>query len=438
MLASTATFLAAACGGGTQSAPSGQAPAASRQLATIRLGERAQMEEEALNARLPVFKQSHPHITVERDVMTGDITQKVQTMAASGTLPDNVHAYLAGQAYHRFAIGGAFRDIESFISRDKFDLKPYIQPLVEYLRIDKKLHGLPFKGQISRIAFFYNVNLFQERGIPLPTESWTTDDLIKAAQQLTRRSGSETTQWGFALNAWGSSPFDAFTMPFDGYTMDLAGKKATIDSAGMLRALQWHENLIQRERVCVPFNNQPLGPALFDDGKVAMVGRVLFNYKSTNILPKAQFKWDGLLMPKGPNGKRGGTTTGDTQSVTRDTKAPDAAWELLKFMTDKEFGVALALQNKGSTALGGRHDVYADERILNHPQLPRGAQKAQLDSLKESSEPIRAAANYRDDDLFKVRDPYALKIANGETKADAAALRQLNTELQAVLDMPRT
>lgn len=396
------------------------------------------MEEEALNGRLPVFKQQYPYITVERDVITGDLTQKVQTMAASNTLPDNVHAYLSGQAYHRFAIGGAFREIEPYIARDKFDLKPYIQPLIEYLRIDKKLYGLPFKGQISRIAFFYNSNLFQERGIPLPTESWTVDDLVKAAQQLTKRSGDETTQWGFALNAWGSSPFDAFTMPFDGYTMDTAGRKATMDTPGMLRALQWHENLIGRERVCVPFNATPNGPTLFDEGKVAMLGRVLFNYKSTNILPKAQFKWDGLLMPKGPNGKRGGTTTGDTHSVTRDSKAPDAAWELLKFLTDKEMGVALALQNKGSTALGARLDVYADERILNHPQLPRGAQKAQLDSLKESSEPIRASANYRDDDLFKVRDPFALKIANGESRADAAALRQLNGELQNVLDLPRT
>ncbi len=124
--------------------------------------------------------------------------------------------------------------------------------------------------------------------------------------------------------------------------------------------------------------------------------------------------------------------------MTRDSKAPDAAWELLKFLTEKEMGVALALQNRGSTALGARLDVYADERILNHPQLPRGAQKAQLDSLKESSEPIRASANYRDDDLFKVRDPFALKIANGESRADAAALRQLNGELQNVLDLPRT
>lgn len=182
---------------------------------TIRLGERQTMEEEAFNARLPVFAQQHPHITVQRDVITGDLTQKLQTMAASNTLPDNIHAVLSGQTYHRFAIGGALRVVEPHIARDRFDLKPYLQRLIEYMRLDGKLYGLPFKGQISRIAFFYNINLFQERGIAIPTESWTLDDLVKAAQALTRRSGSETTQWGFALNPWGSSPFDAYTMPFD-------------------------------------------------------------------------------------------------------------------------------------------------------------------------------------------------------------------------------
>ncbi|MDQ3700174.1 MAG: hypothetical protein M3442_04545, partial [Chloroflexota bacterium] len=116
-------LLLASCGG--QDAASGtSAPGAatSKVPATLRLGERATMEEEALNGRLPVFKQQYPYITVERDVITGDLTQKVQTMAASNTLPDNVHAYLSGQAYHRFAIGGAFREIEPYIARDKFDL----------------------------------------------------------------------------------------------------------------------------------------------------------------------------------------------------------------------------------------------------------------------------------------------------------------------------
>jgi hypothetical protein len=44
-------------------------------------------------------------------------------MAASDTLPDNGHSYLGNQSYHNFSINGAFVNIESYVARDKLDLK---------------------------------------------------------------------------------------------------------------------------------------------------------------------------------------------------------------------------------------------------------------------------------------------------------------------------
>jgi hypothetical protein len=43
--------------------------------------------------------------------------------------------------------------------------------------------------------------------------------------------------------------------------------------------------------------------------------------------------------------------------VTRDSENPDAAFQLLTFVTDKELGVALGPQTRGSTTLGGQPDV---------------------------------------------------------------------------------
>ncbi len=419
-------------GGGGGQAARGTAPA------QIRLIERLDQESQALDARLPAFKEQFPHISVEREVVTGgELIAKLQTMAASDTLPDNVHSFLGSQSFHNFAAAGAFLNIDNLLARDKVDLKQWFPEVIDIMKIDGKLFGLPYKGQVLAAGFFYNANLFERRGVPLPTNNWSLDDLFKAAQQLTERQGQETTQWGYAVNSWGGEAHVAHLRAFNGDAYSKDGTKATMDSPQVLEAMQWYENLIQRERTMHPI---PGAAAAFVEGKVAMIGRTYFNFKTVELLPKVgdKFKWDGAMMPKHTKtGKRGGMFAGDAQSVARQSKAPDAAFELMKWLTDKEMGVALGLQTKGSTTLGGRPDVWADSRILNHPQLPKQAQQVQLDSIKEIKEPYSAPANFRAPEVEAIRDPATRKITDGQAKVEPGLLRELNSEMQSIMNLPR-
>lgn len=437
--AATGAALLAACGG---RAP-GTAPGAgtSKSPVTIRLGERAGTEAQAFDNRLPAFKEKYPHVTVVRETITGDMIAVLQTMQVSNTMPDNAHAYTGGQQYHSFAIGGALRNIESLIARDKLDLKGWFPEMIEIMRVDGKLFGLPFKGQVLATGFYYNADLFQSRGVAPPNENWTLDDLIKAAQQFTVRSGADTVQWGYAVNTWGGENFVPHVRQWGGDSFSRDGKKATMDTPQVLEALQWYETMFHRERILHPLANA--SPS-FIEGKVAMIGRTYLNYKTTHLpqvgLPQGggKFRWDGMMQPKHPrSGKRGGMFAGDSHAVSRDSKNPEAAFELLKWITDKEFGVQLGLQTKGSTTLGGRPDVYADERILNHSQLTRQMQLAQMNSVNQIKEPSSAPANIRAAEVYKVRDDATTKIANGQVKAEPGFLKQLNAEMQAILDLPR-
>ena len=151
-----------------------------------------------------------------------------------------------------------------------------------------------------------------------------------------------------------------------------------------------------------------------------------------------KFKWDGTMMPKNPkSGKRGGIFAWDSHAISRDSKSPDAAFELLKWVTDKEFGVQLGLQTKGSTTLGGRPDVYGDERILSAPQYTRQMQKAQLDSVTQIKEPSVTPYNFRAPEVNKVRDDAIIKITTGEQKAEPGFLKELSRQMQTILDLPR-
>src|SRR5438093_8717144 len=111
--------LLAACGapgaGGRGDAGSA---AKSTAPATIHLGERAINEQEAFDTRLPVFKEQFPYITVQRDVITGDMIAALRTMAAANTLPDNIHLYTGGNEYHSFVVMGALKQVDNLIARD--------------------------------------------------------------------------------------------------------------------------------------------------------------------------------------------------------------------------------------------------------------------------------------------------------------------------------
>ena len=429
-LAACAPGAPGTAGGGTDGAASSSAPATLRQV------RRPTSEEQAYAARLPLFMQKFPHIKVEQEVLTGDFIQGLRAMSASNTLPDNVHAFTGGQEYHNFVLGGAFRNIDGMLARDKVDLKGWFPEMVEIMKVDGKLFGLPFKGQVLAAGFYYNVSLFETRGVGLPTENWTLDDLLKAAQQLTVRQGNETTQWGYAINSWAGEAFSGHLRQFNGDSLSKDGKKAAMDTPETLEALQWYEAMFHRERIL-----HPVAEASNDflAGKVAMIGRTYFNYKST-ILPGVgdKFKWDGQMMPKhAKTGKRGGIFAGDCQAISRDGKYPDQSFELLKFVTDKEFGVALGLQTMGSTTLGGRPDSYADERILNAPQYTRQMQKAQLDSMTQIKEPSVVPYNFRAPEVWRVRDEGVAPIAAGQQKAEPAYLKELSRQMQVLLDLPR-
>ena len=65
-----------------------------------------------------------------------------------------------------------------------------------------------------------------------------------------------------------------------------------------------------------------------------------------------KFKWDATLYPPGPSGKRGTGLHTNTMHLTKPTKHPREAWEVLKHLTSHEVGVQKVLMESGSP--GGR------------------------------------------------------------------------------------
>jgi ABC-type glycerol-3-phosphate transport system substrate-binding protein len=140
------------------------------------------------------------------------------------------------------------------------------------------------------------------------------------------------------------------------------------------------------------------------------------------------FRWNATLLPKGPAGRRGtqGTITG--YALTRLSKAPEAAWEWAKFITDKESGVEQVFGGGGSP--GARSDVWNDPRLLAlHPIFNTTVK------VFGQPGPFHAPHNTRTDEVFKAVDAALQPLWAGQSSVPDAA-RAAREAVDQILAQP--
>ena len=142
-----------------------------------------------------------------------------------------------------------------------------------------------------------------------------------------------------------------------------------------------------------------------------------------------------VRMPKGVSGKRGGMWLPGTMSVGKNSKHLDEAWELDKWLCDKESGIQLAFQRNGSSTPGARPDVYGDPRLLNREGYPSNLGEEQRQAMLEP-EPYVTAWNYLGSDLNTTLGAELDKVTKGETVVNDGFLKNLTSLLQTILDKP--
>src|SRR2546423_8145454 len=117
--------------------------------------------------------------------------------------------------------------------------------------------------------------------------------------------------------------------------------------------------------------------------------------------PAAQplsLKGGAPISPQGPTGRSGGVWVPDGMQISTQSKNQDEAYLALKWFTDHDTGLALALQKSQgvSTTPGARPDVYNDPKFLTNDLYPKIFQELDRDSnqLGENYQD-QIPANYR-------------------------------------------
>lgn len=363
--AAGALLLTAACGGAGQSSQS----QASKGPVTIDVLTYTGINNPT--GRAQWFAKTTPQnftpqsqVTVNWIEADGGLSQKLITLAAGGTPPDagNFEDFNAQGLVGR----GLYKPVDDLIKRDKFDRNVYWKSALQMLTVNGKLYGLPNHGNFGENVMYVNLNQARKAGVdvPLATGEWTIDQLVDWARKTTRPADGE---WGFWPPLYNYSVLTVLRL-FGGDLLSQDGKRCTIDSAESRAALQWIYDLQYKHQVCENLYGAGNGGGRdamaggFKQGKQTFVNWTTGGAAEWKAPGQQIIKFDlGItLFPKQTSGRRGSVIITHGAGVPG-TPKQDAAWEWVKFITNKENGVGMVAGNAGSP--GARPDVWEDRRL---------------------------------------------------------------------------
>ncbi len=268
------------------------------------------------------------------------VLEKTQAQLAAGTPPDIIQQEAAGAIS---LIGkNQLLPLDAFIKRDKFDLSDFFERSYPQYEWKGKKHGIS-KG-MSNHSLYVNQTLFDQAGVTLPpvksnATGWDFDTFVRTAERLTKRSGSDTTQWGFVLGRGLRGGFGQWVRANGGDLSDKDFTKCTLGEVRAVEALQFMRDLMYKFRVAPTPQEEMAGggpaPLFINQG---IVGMRIDPVSGLAAHRAATFQWDLAVNPMGGAGRGKRVTTGGGQAwlIPTASKNQEEAWAFLKHATTVE------------------------------------------------------------------------------------------------------
>jgi multiple sugar transport system substrate-binding protein len=404
---------------------------------TVRYHGPAGNQGDIVEMRAKELMAEKPNLDIKLELYPStEYLQKVQTLIAGNQLGDTFWAVSSAATYHQWAAKGILLEIDEYIKRDGIKPTDYFENAWKGQLVNGKMYGLSFKGHPGASLLYFNKDLFAQAGLPEPTDDMTMDQLLDTAKKLT---SGDTYGYLVPLNHAQHPTFMARL--FGTQIISDDGTKAQFNGPKMLQAIQWdYDNVFTRKisptRDLVP--QPPQNPAdFFVGGKAAMFKTGTWDLSIGKRI-KDKFKWSAVLFPRGPEGNRGAMFSQDYIVINKNSKAPDAAWELVKGFCDKRTGILLGLggtpDNGNSGTAGGRPDVYESEELRNNPDYTPDVHEARNRSLKETTA-FNYPKNYRMNEIVTAYVNAMDQIWSGQQPTKQWA-DGINEQMQAIVDKP--
>ncbi len=407
---------------------------------------------------LPIFHEKNPDIKVEIH-HTAKMTEHVITRFIAGDLEDIYTWWMGGQDPQVWFVHGITRAIDDLVKTHKVDPKEYYEATWNAHFVDGKQFSMPWQGQVFGFILYYNENHFDEVGLSHPTNDWTVEDMLAAAEKLKIVQGDQVERWGmrFGEDHFAGERFPGYVRAFDSELFNEDQREFLVaKDAKFQEALDWYSDAIWKRigEVYTPGALKKLGgdPTTFGNaydtlgrGTVSMVARGWLGATgrmATFVKEDPSFKYGAILQPKGPTGRRGGWMTSASTNLNKNSQHPDEAFRFMIEFTGREWSVARGLQERGSTTLNGRRDVYHDERLQQSPYIPKSVALTKAQAMDETENENCSYEgggpwNFRVRDLWRIENTTTRKITEGIAPSSKDIVEELNRLMEPVMEQPR-
>ncbi|MBN2007164.1 MAG: extracellular solute-binding protein [Anaerolineae bacterium] len=228
-----------------------------------------------------------------------------------------------------------FLNIQSLLEAESdFSLEGIPEHFQNALSYQGALWGLPFQAQAY--AIYYDRKLFDDAGLSYPQPSWTLNDFLNAAQQLTR--GGAVKQWGYLpLNA-PSEDLRIF-LAIQGVKLWGEDGQPRFDAPDVVAAVAWYTDMALKYQVmptfAEDFPNYQSATAqaqqtLLAQGQAAMWS----SYTGQN--PSSQNKQIGIAsLPVNAQNQGIAVFRYEGFFISSETPHPEICWEWIQYLALK-------------------------------------------------------------------------------------------------------
>ena len=337
----------------------------------------APSEDDELNL-YKQFELAYPEYTVEVIVIAEDqYSAKINQMMATNTAPDIVLAWECD--IPSFVASGKVISLDSYIEQsDTVNPDDFIPAVKEMSDQFGGNYALPW-CYASEILF-YNKDMFDEANVPYPTNDWTMDDFVEAAEKLTVIDDSgRVQQYGC----------DGLTF-VGGWWSGIGAAGDPVYEDGKLVIGDGAKKFLTTQKYLVDNQISPAPSAessdLFASGMAAMTRNgswFLGTYKDL------EFNWD--IAPQPQDTRFYNSLHTGMWCIPESTEDKDAAWQALEWFMGEEgqtvlskssgnISVTKSIADQGAWKVQGTNgpsnwdafDVVSDSGVFGYVCLPAG------------------------------------------------------------------
>ncbi|MBI1293744.1 extracellular solute-binding protein [bacterium] len=321
---------------------------------------------------LAEFHDEHPNIRVFYTPDPENVGEVMLSDMASGTAPDVFQGCC--DFFPIWAQRGGTVDLRDYVAADLDDATISDWSPAQYdafFLSSGEQFGLPkYHGGL---ALYYNKDLFDAYDVAYPTGDWDHDDYLDAMFLLTQdRDGDGRIDlfgsmvdiaWEriqVHVNGWGGHLVDP-----DDPTLCRMNEPAALAAMEWLRARMWDDRVmanflaVQNKETRQAFVDQNI--AMVEDGSWAL----------KDIIVNADFRIGVAPFPAGPS-QRVTLATTDGFGIYAQTRYPDAAWDLLQFLTGEAYGRAMAQASFLQPARASLVESWVDFIRADYPEQTAG------------------------------------------------------------------